>query len=58
MTDKSRDAGSKPARREKGAISPRPYRAPRLVVYGDVRDITLGGSIGAGESGNPNRFPG
>ena len=35
----------------------RPYRKPRLIRYGDVRDLTLGGSIGFGESGNPNRFP-
>jgi hypothetical protein len=27
------------------------YEAPVLVFYGDVRDITLGPTLGAGESG-------
>lgn len=31
----------------------RPYAPPRLVRYGDVRDVTLGPSFGSGESGNP-----
>lgn len=31
----------------------KPYSAPVLTCYGDVRDITLGPSIGVGESGNP-----
>lgn len=29
-----------------------PYEAPRLVCLGDVRDLTLGGSPGTGDSGN------
>ena len=27
------------------------YETPTLIAYGDVRDITLGGTLGAGESG-------
>jgi hypothetical protein len=29
----------------------RPYASPRLVVLGDLRSLTLGGSPGAGDSG-------
>lgn len=29
------------------------YRKPILKSYGDVRDVTLGGSPGAGDSGMP-----
>jgi hypothetical protein len=29
------------------------YAPPRLVCLGDVRDLTLGGSPGSGDSGNP-----
>ncbi len=29
------------------------YETPRLIVLGDVRDLTLGGSVGSGDSGNP-----
>jgi hypothetical protein len=29
----------------------RPYSTPRLVVFGDVLSLTLGGSPGAGDSG-------
>jgi hypothetical protein len=28
------------------------YEAPRLLALGDVRDLTLGGSPGTGDSGN------
>jgi hypothetical protein len=28
------------------------YEAPKLVRLGDVRDLTLGGSAGTGDSGN------
>ena len=31
----------------------KPYRRPRLVLLGDLRGITLGGSLGMGESGSP-----
>jgi len=27
------------------------YETPRLLCYGDVRDVTLGGTLGEGESG-------
>ena len=30
----------------------RPYEKPLLVSYGDVRDVTLGPTLGGGESGN------
>lgn len=29
------------------------YAPPSIEMYGDVRDLTLGGSPGKGESGNP-----
>ena len=29
------------------------YEAPVLTLLGDVRDLTLGGSPGSGDSGNP-----
>jgi hypothetical protein len=29
-----------------------PYEAPKLVCLGDVRDLTLGGSSGTGDSGS------
>ena len=31
----------------------RPYETPVLICYGDVRDITLGGSINPGDPGVP-----
>ncbi len=31
--------------------SVKPYETPVLIAYGDVRDITLGGTLGMGESG-------
>lgn len=34
------------------ANSQEAYSKPVLIRYGDVRDITLGGSIGLGESGS------
>lgn len=30
---------------------PKAYETPRLMCYGDVRDVTLGGTLGEGESG-------
>jgi hypothetical protein len=30
-----------------------PYEAPVLRILGDVRQLTLGGSEGTGDSGNP-----
>ncbi len=29
------------------------YVAPELRVLGDIRDLTLGGSLGTGDSGSP-----
>ncbi len=29
------------------------YEAPTLILLGDVRDLTLGGSPGSGDSGSP-----
>lgn len=31
----------------------KPYAPPKLENLGDLRDITLGGSFGSGESGAP-----
>jgi hypothetical protein len=36
-----------------GEVALKPYSTPRLVRYGDVRDVTLGPSPGLGESGAP-----
>ncbi len=33
-----------------------PYSPPRLEVLGDVRDLTLGGTPGLGDSGDPMNF--
>jgi hypothetical protein len=33
--------------------SPQHYEPPKLTSLGDVRDLTLGGSAGTGDSGNP-----
>ncbi len=32
------------------------YQSPCLIIFGDVRDLTLGPSAGIGESGNPLVF--
>jgi len=37
--------------------SRKPYEPPRLDVLGDVREITLGGTLGVGDSGFPNTQP-
>ncbi len=34
----------------KGSVA---YKKPKLTSFGDVRDITLGGSPGGGDSGTP-----
>lgn len=36
---------------ECAVLNPKPYETPVLTSYGDVRDITLGGTFGFGESG-------
>jgi len=33
------------------SVMPKAYETPRLMCYGDVRDVTLGGTLGEGESG-------
>ena len=38
---------------EAGLDPPRQYNPPKLVDFGDVRDVTLGGSPGIGDSGPP-----
>lgn len=35
----------------------RPYTTPLLDVYGNIRALTLGGSLGVGESGTLNKSP-
>jgi len=42
-----------PAAPPAGPGQRRPYTKPRLEVYGNVRDLTHGGSPGTGDSGNP-----
>ncbi len=32
------------------ALCPKPYQTPELIFYGDVRDVTLGPTVGSGES--------
>jgi hypothetical protein len=54
-----------PSRRQSGAACamshgfatvPRArYEPPRLTCLGDLRDVTLGGSVGRGDSGGPTR---
>lgn len=34
----------------------RPYEPPKLILFGDLRTLTLGPSPGIGESGNPALF--
>jgi hypothetical protein len=38
------------------AAAKKTYSPPRLAVFGDVRDVTMGVSPGVGESGNPVIF--
>ena len=47
-----------PAPAEAAGAAPRrrAYAHPRLEVLGDVRDLTLGGSPGIGDSGDPLNF--
>jgi hypothetical protein len=35
------------------SAEPAPYQPPRLTLLGDIRDYTLGGSSGRGDSGSP-----
>jgi len=34
-----------------------PWVRPRLECFGDVRQVTMGGTVGINESGNVNHFP-
>lgn len=43
------------AQQDQPARARLPYFAPRLTALGDLRDLTLGGSIGRGDSGAPER---
>lgn len=45
-----------PRLQDRVPVPRRPYEAPRLVVFGDLRTLTLGPSPGIGESGNPALF--
>lgn len=45
------EVSAEPASPERGPDQRRPYLTPRLIKHGDLRDITLGGSAGMGESG-------
>lgn len=38
------------------SVMPKAYETPRLMCYGDVRDVTLGGTLGEGESGSGFEF--
>ena len=40
-----------PLENKKTLLGKAPYRTPVLKVYGDIRDVTLGGTPGMGESG-------
>ena len=48
------EGGLPPGRPE--GLAKKPYHRPRLVLWGDLRDLTLGPSPGVGESGNPGMF--
>lgn len=39
-------------------ISKKPYKKPQLISLGDIRDVTMGGSPGVGDSGGgtPENF--
>lgn len=43
------------AQQDHSARARPPYVAPRLSALGDLRDLTLGGSIGRNDSGAPER---
>lgn len=38
------------------ARSRRPYAKPKITMFGDIRDVTLGMTPGIGDSGNPALF--
>jgi hypothetical protein len=47
------EGGRLEARFAKADHPRRPYRTPALQALGDVRDVTLGGSPGMGDTQNP-----
>ena len=51
-----RAGGGAPTEQAAGAGGRLPYAPPRLEVLGDVRDLTLGGTPGLGDSGDPLNF--
>jgi len=48
----ARDRPSESRGTESAGGNRKTYRRPRLTVYGDLRTLTLGGSLGVGDSGN------
>lgn len=36
-----------------GVAAPAAWQKPRLTAYGDLRELTMGPTLGEGESGNP-----
>ncbi|MCI0417312.1 lasso RiPP family leader peptide-containing protein [bacterium] len=36
---------------QKNEAKRRPYKTPKLIKYGDIRSLTLGGTPGSGDSG-------
>jgi len=45
-------SSSKTKRGDSGKKRRKPYNSPKLEELGDIREITLGGSPGVGDSGN------
>jgi len=56
MKPESEATAVKPATARTPAPRRCAYACPRLEVLGDIRDLTLGGSPGTGDSGNPENF--
>lgn len=54
MTEEGSKLGERPS--EPVNRPRKPYSAPELAIFGDVRDVTMGVSPGVGESGNPVIF--
>lgn len=55
-TEQERARATTPSSTPQERGSRKPYASPELVVLGDLRDCTLGGSPGSGESGAPRTF--
>ncbi len=47
-----RSVDREPASPRPAAAAGKVYRRPRLIAYGDLRTLTLGGSPGMGDSGS------